>query len=306
MTQHKLNTQNCSDTSSLHTLFIDHNNLTSIKKEWFSAFHQRWENGGREQHGQVFIHSNPWVCDCTTRGFVMWQRSHDWFSTRYDSKGYVDLGSCQYPSAVRGKHFSIVDETQFDCSPPRLLDHSAGDIDLGAGGDPEIFVIVSGLPSPEVKFNITANDGSSLEQERFQRPPVFSEEHDQTGDGPAVKHSIQIHHFTPGTFNVTVTVTGKDQYGQEDSSFQKYFTVNVKRRGGFATFAFVVLLLMLTGLVVYKYRDELKALVSLAISKPGRGTTMDYTYIPTEADTSALVSNEETFDPPEQTLRINV
>lgn len=122
-----------------------------------------------------------------------------------------------------------------------------------------------------------------------------------------MKHSIGIHHFTAGTFNVTVTVTGKDQYGQYDSSFQKYFTVNVKRSGGFATFAFVVLLLMLTGLVVYKYRDEMKALVSLAIAKPGRGTrTMDYTYIPTEADTSALVSNEETFDPPEQTLRINV
>lgn len=74
------------------------------------------------------------------------------------------------------------------------------------------------------------------------------------------------------------------------------------------TVVFVLILLLLTGYIVYRYRDELKGLVSLALSKSGRGghLSTDYTYVPTEADTSALVSNEVTYDPPEQTLRINV
>ena len=71
---------------------------------------------------------------------------------------------------------------------------------------------------------------------------------------------------------------------------------------------FVIILLLLTSYIIYRYWDELKGLVSLALSKSGRQNNIssDYTYVPTEADTSALVSNEMTYDPPEQTLRINV
>ena len=45
---------------------------------------------------------NPWICDCTTIAFVEFQDHNEWFKYQYDSRtGIVDLGTCQYPRALR-------------------------------------------------------------------------------------------------------------------------------------------------------------------------------------------------------------
>ena len=45
---------------------------------------------------------NPWICDCTTIAFIEFQDHNQWFKYQYDERsGYVDLGTCQYPRALR-------------------------------------------------------------------------------------------------------------------------------------------------------------------------------------------------------------
>ena len=45
---------------------------------------------------------NPWICDCTTIAFVEFQDDNQWFKYQYDERtGIVDLGTCQYPRALR-------------------------------------------------------------------------------------------------------------------------------------------------------------------------------------------------------------
>ena len=53
--------------------------------------------------GQVFLNSNPWVCDCTTMPFVSWINEHPFFEDHYDSDkhSYVQMGKCQYPPRLR-------------------------------------------------------------------------------------------------------------------------------------------------------------------------------------------------------------
>ena len=45
---------------------------------------------------------NPWICDCTTIAFIQFQDDNQWFKYQYDERtGIVDLGTCQYPRALR-------------------------------------------------------------------------------------------------------------------------------------------------------------------------------------------------------------
>jgi hypothetical protein len=75
---------------------------------------------------------------------------------------------------------------------------------------------------------------------------------------------------------------------------------------------FAIICIIIIGLIVYKYKEEIIDMANLAILKLrgqnySRNTkSSDYHFIPNESDTSALVSNEPQFDPPEQSLRINV
>ena len=113
-----------SDNNEMHTINMSHNNLTQIESGWFESFHTKWSIGEREFAGeyipgpgipeifserktnavlgQVTMSGNPWICDCTTISFVEFQNENEWFKYQYDSRsGFVDLGTCQYPRALR-------------------------------------------------------------------------------------------------------------------------------------------------------------------------------------------------------------
>lgn len=194
---------------------MDNNNLTYIEKGWFSAFHERWRDGDNEKHGAVFIQGNPWVCDCTMIDFFEWQKGHEWFRSQYGQKGYVDLGRCQYPSSVRNYKFYELTTNKMNCNAPKLLDHSPTVINSGTGDIEEFFVVVSGLPPPTVTFNITAKNHPIIQTEKYQQPPIFSDEHQADNDGPAVKHTIVITDKFVGAMNIEVTIVGTSSSGEE-------------------------------------------------------------------------------------------
>ena len=61
---------------------------------------------------------NPWICDCTTIAFIEFQDHNPWFKYQYDERsGYVDLGTCQYPRALRNDINSS--EEKFDGTFPQ-------------------------------------------------------------------------------------------------------------------------------------------------------------------------------------------
>lgn len=76
---------------------------------------------------------------------------------------------------------------------------------------------------------------------------------------------------------------------------------------------FVIMLIGLLGVLLYKYKDGILDCIAVAMGKM-KSTSYShqnysnmYSNIPTEADNAALVSNEQTFEPNEPAeLRINV
>ena len=114
-----------SDNNEMHTINMSHNNLTQIESGWFESFHTKWSIGEREfagnsqiqffftktypDLGQVTLSGNPWICDCTTIAFVEFQSQNEWFKYQYDSRsGFVDLGTCQYPRALRNDMKNVI------------------------------------------------------------------------------------------------------------------------------------------------------------------------------------------------------
>ena len=113
-----------SDNNEMHTINMSHNNLTQIESGWFESFHTKWSIGEREfagesipkystktypDLGQVTMSGNPWICDCTTIAFVEFQSQNEWFKYQYDSRsGFVDLGTCQYPRALRNDMKNVI------------------------------------------------------------------------------------------------------------------------------------------------------------------------------------------------------
>ena len=142
-----------SDVGKLSMLYLDHNNLTTIHKEWFENFHTRWT---REQHGQIFLDPNPWVCDCSSTDFHKFQIDNEFFHDKYSrDEGYVSLGSCQYPHSLRGKKFedlTMTDVDGFICQPPRILGKSEGKVKVEKGEEEMVWVTVDGAPPPMVEF----------------------------------------------------------------------------------------------------------------------------------------------------------
>ena len=214
-----------SDVGKLSMLYLDHNNLTTIHKEWFENFHTRWT---REEHGQIFLDPNPWVCDCSSTDFHNFQIDNEFFHDKYSrDEGYVSLGACQYPHTLRGKKFEDLTTTDvegFICQPPRILAKSEGKVKVEKGEEEMVWVTVDGAPPPMVEFivrdaSVSWNRKTSLSSDTlifqnhsvqiddFEQTPLLMENLDEAHNGPAIKHSIRVLDHTIQQLTVIVTVT---------------------------------------------------------------------------------------------------
>merc|ERR1712227_363361 len=271
------------------------------------GFHERWENSNKEKHGELYLHTNPYICDCTMIDFIQWQRSHEWFQDQYSEKGYVSMGHCYYPENLKDVHFSEADEEIFECSTPRIIDHSKKAILTNKGEEEAIWITVVGMPAPVVTFNITTKDGTIVSREKFEHAPEFSDVAHHENEGPAIKHTLGFKTSAKAVI-VTAEISGYSQLGEPFTLNPEAFTVVVVHSSAMKTFLIIMMLAMI-GIILYKYKDPILDFIAVAMGKlkTTNYSHQNYNFVPSEADNAALVSNEQTFDPNEPAeLRINV
>lgn len=300
-----LHVQSLDDTSKLHSLYLDNNNLTSIKQEWFDVFHERWQNSGQTQRGQIFMNQNPWVCDCSTAPFLNWQKGHEFFKDKYNKdEGYVSLGSCQYPKHLQNmlfQDFTDNDINDLICRPPNVRDMSEGKVEVGPGEPELVWITVAGAPPPKVEFFIYNTKDGPVDHDDFEQAPRIMQGLDQDHDGPVIRHSVRVLDHTLTTIFVNVTITSPETIEFPDPIHQS-FQVTVDFGRDHTVLYWLFILIMFGGLsyLIFKKHDKIAQRIRGMIPIPDPKTA-GYTYVP--EDSAALVSNEPEEEP---RLKINV
>ncbi|CAG5103822.1 Oidioi.mRNA.OKI2018_I69.chr1.g953.t1.cds [Oikopleura dioica] len=293
-----LHQQAFKDVGKLSMLYLDHNNLTTIHKEWFENFHTRWT---REEHGQIFLDPNPWVCDCSSTDFHNFQIDNEFFHDKYSrDEGYVSLGSCQYPHTLRGKKFE--DLTTTDVEGESEGGKGRGRNGLGDG---------RWCSPPMVEFIVRDASNHSVQIDDFEQTPLLMENLDEAHNGPAIKHSIRVLDHTIQQLTVIVTVTST--LAQFSDPIHDQFSVEIDNANESGYFAKLFWLFIFSALfyAIYTNREmilrKLRSFVPVqAPSSPAQDQTVNYSHLP-EHDNAALVSNEQLYEPETpQELKINV
>jgi len=312
----------------MHTINMSHNNLTKIESDWFESFHTKWEIGERELVGQVTLSGNPWICDCTTIAFVEFQDKNQWFKYQYDSRtGIVDLGTCQYPRALRSLDFEglLIGDAERElsyssCDEPNVFDNS--DLTPSVAKNDDSFknwVRVYGLPNPTVSFEVRkvldngtvpyGPDRGLYESDSLKVKMEFGEVTNL--DGPLVTHSFFPTFTESGNYHVIANIDGIDS-NRDPISQKVQFNVTVGGTGSGIKIFLIILIIILSFLIFWRYRSILKDtwnnVRGKTFSQPMGMPGYAYANLPNHSDQNdGLIDNE--YRPPstEPTdMKINV
>lgn len=312
--------------NEMHTINMSHNNLTKIESDWFESFHTNWQIGDSKQAGQVTMSGNPWICDCTTIAFIEFQDHNPWFKYQYDERsGYVDLGTCQYPRALRSLDFEGLlignherELSYNSCDEPNVFDNS--DLSPSVGRNDDSFacwVRVYGLPNPTVSFEVrkvldngTVPYGPDRGLYESDSPQITIEFHEVTSlDGPLVTHSFFPTFTESGNYHVIANIDGIDS-NREPISQKVQFDVTVGGTSGGMKIFLIILIICLSFLIIWRYRSTLKDTWNSVRGKAQPMGMPGYAYanLPNHSDQNdGLIDNE--YRPPstEPTdMKINV
>merc|ERR1711935_67015 len=303
------------NTGKLHALYMDSNHLTQIHKDWFDTFHENWKNGDQTQHGQVFLNGNPWVCDCTTQPFVTWIDSHPFFEEHYDSSqhSYVQMGTCKYPSNLRSRNFKGLSDYQLTCSTPSKFSTSNHESEMSIGDDAfELSVTAVGRPVPKVVWSYKHVNQSEIENTvdcvewRVEAP-----EHIDNLDSYPLTHYMRPNQCTTppsafGEYTFVARLIGLNSDGMT-TSVPIEFAVTVGRDTTFWKICIVTIILTMSFLICWRYRDSLRDTFTAMRGNKQVGMPA-YAYQNVSTDQDALINNEESERAytPEKEMKINV
>ncbi|XP_030008314.1 immunoglobulin superfamily member 10 isoform X2 [Sphaeramia orbicularis] len=155
--------------SSVRNIHLSDNLLTTLPADIFSGC------SGLEN---VFLHGNPWTCDCRMQWFPKWvQRNTGVLKCKWDRRyprGHL-CPVCENPSPYHGRSISLLPSDAFICSKPWIHPHlKQRNISLDEGDftpvSPRDFI----APLGSIQMNLTDhfhNDGSLTCT--VQRPSAF-------------------------------------------------------------------------------------------------------------------------------------